>query len=88
MTVSEQNQETGDQSEIISSYNGPTNVIVGYFNAKVGPRTTCDKRHIGSHGLECNEHATTFDRVRYLLSTQNIIAQAQGVISVLLHCMK
>ena len=30
-------------------------VIVGDFNAKIGPRRTSEERHIGTHGLEWNE---------------------------------
>ncbi|VDM58796.1 unnamed protein product [Angiostrongylus costaricensis] len=30
-------------------------VIIGGFNAKIGPRRTSEKHHIGTHGLEWNE---------------------------------
>uniref|UniRef100_A0A0K0DBT1 Craniofacial development protein 2-like n=1 Tax=Angiostrongylus cantonensis TaxID=6313 RepID=A0A0K0DBT1_ANGCA len=30
-------------------------VIIGDFNAKIGPRRSSEKRHIGTHGLEWNE---------------------------------
>ena len=30
-------------------------VIIGDFNAKIGPRRTSEERHIGTHGLEWNE---------------------------------
>uniref|UniRef100_A0A0K0DR58 Endo/exonuclease/phosphatase domain-containing protein n=1 Tax=Angiostrongylus cantonensis TaxID=6313 RepID=A0A0K0DR58_ANGCA len=30
-------------------------VIIGDFNAKIGPRRTPEKRHIGTHGIELNE---------------------------------
>uniref|UniRef100_A0A0K0CWI4 Uncharacterized protein n=1 Tax=Angiostrongylus cantonensis TaxID=6313 RepID=A0A0K0CWI4_ANGCA len=30
-------------------------VILGDFDAKFGPRRTCEERHIGTHGLEWNE---------------------------------
>ena len=30
-------------------------VIIGDFNAKIGPRRSSEERHIGTHGLEWNE---------------------------------
>uniref|UniRef100_A0A0K0DR34 Endo/exonuclease/phosphatase domain-containing protein n=1 Tax=Angiostrongylus cantonensis TaxID=6313 RepID=A0A0K0DR34_ANGCA len=30
-------------------------VIIGDFNAKIGPRRSSEERHIGSHGLQWNE---------------------------------
>uniref|UniRef100_A0A0K0D870 Craniofacial development protein 2-like n=1 Tax=Angiostrongylus cantonensis TaxID=6313 RepID=A0A0K0D870_ANGCA len=30
-------------------------VIIGDFNAKIGPRKSSEERHIGTYGLEWNE---------------------------------
>uniref|UniRef100_A0A0K0CUC6 Endo/exonuclease/phosphatase domain-containing protein n=1 Tax=Angiostrongylus cantonensis TaxID=6313 RepID=A0A0K0CUC6_ANGCA len=36
-------------------------VIIGDFNAKIGPRRSSEERHIGTHGLEWNEQGDNFD---------------------------
>uniref|UniRef100_A0A0K0DKD4 Reverse transcriptase domain-containing protein n=1 Tax=Angiostrongylus cantonensis TaxID=6313 RepID=A0A0K0DKD4_ANGCA len=38
-------------------------VIIGDFNAKIGPRRTSEERHIETHGLEWNEQDTVVDNI-------------------------
>uniref|UniRef100_A0A0K0DM31 Craniofacial development protein 2-like n=1 Tax=Angiostrongylus cantonensis TaxID=6313 RepID=A0A0K0DM31_ANGCA len=45
-------------------------VIVGNFNAKIGPRRSSEERHIGTHGLECNEQSERLSQ--FIMSTKTI----------------
>uniref|UniRef100_A0A7I4YL49 Endo/exonuclease/phosphatase domain-containing protein n=1 Tax=Haemonchus contortus TaxID=6289 RepID=A0A7I4YL49_HAECO len=47
-------------------------VIVGDFNAKIGPRRTADKLHIGTHGLEWNEQGEGLSE--FIMSTHTSMA--------------
>uniref|UniRef100_A0A0K0D222 Endo/exonuclease/phosphatase domain-containing protein n=1 Tax=Angiostrongylus cantonensis TaxID=6313 RepID=A0A0K0D222_ANGCA len=38
-------------------------VIIGDFNAKIGPRRSSEARHIGTHGLEWNEQDAVADNI-------------------------
>uniref|UniRef100_A0A0K0DJN4 Endo/exonuclease/phosphatase domain-containing protein n=1 Tax=Angiostrongylus cantonensis TaxID=6313 RepID=A0A0K0DJN4_ANGCA len=43
-------------------------VIIGDFNAKIGPRRSSEERHIGTHGLEWNEQRLS----EYIMATKAI----------------
>ncbi|XP_055965635.1 craniofacial development protein 2-like, partial [Sorex fumeus] len=50
-------------------------IIVGDFNAKVGPRRSVDELHIGTHGLEWNEQG---DRLaEFIMSTKTFHGNSQ-----------
>ncbi|VDM64866.1 unnamed protein product [Angiostrongylus costaricensis] len=38
-------------------------VIIGDFNAKIGPRRTSEERHIGTHGLEWYKQDAVVDNI-------------------------
>uniref|UniRef100_A0A0K0DKZ9 Reverse transcriptase domain-containing protein n=1 Tax=Angiostrongylus cantonensis TaxID=6313 RepID=A0A0K0DKZ9_ANGCA len=44
-------------------------VIIGDFNAKIGPRRSSEERHIGTHGLERNEQGSPEKPARRLNSS-------------------
>ncbi|EYC30854.1 hypothetical protein Y032_0004g1810 [Ancylostoma ceylanicum] len=46
------------------------NVIVGDSNAKIGPKTTPEELHIGTHGLQWNEQR---ERLSEFIMTTNTI---------------
>ncbi|KAJ1355672.1 hypothetical protein KIN20_013166 [Parelaphostrongylus tenuis] len=50
-------------------------VIVGDFNAKIGPRRTSEERHIGTHGLEWNEQGERLSE--FIMTTQTIHGNSQ-----------
>ena len=45
-------------------------VIIGDFNAKIGPRRTSEERHIGTHGLEWNEQGERLSE--FIITTRTI----------------
>uniref|UniRef100_A0A183F7I7 Endo/exonuclease/phosphatase domain-containing protein n=1 Tax=Heligmosomoides polygyrus TaxID=6339 RepID=A0A183F7I7_HELPZ len=50
-------------------------VIVGDFNAKIGPRRSPEERHVGTHGLEWNEQGETLSE--FFMSTKTIHENSQ-----------
>ncbi|VDP20240.1 unnamed protein product [Heligmosomoides polygyrus] len=50
-------------------------VIVGDFNAKIGPRRSPEELHIGAHGLEWNEQGERLSE--FLMSTKTIHGNSQ-----------
>ncbi|VDP37807.1 unnamed protein product [Heligmosomoides polygyrus] len=50
-------------------------VIVGDFNAKIGPRRSQEELHIGTHGLEWNEQGERLSEV--IISTMTIQGKPQ-----------
>uniref|UniRef100_A0A0K0D713 Endo/exonuclease/phosphatase domain-containing protein n=1 Tax=Angiostrongylus cantonensis TaxID=6313 RepID=A0A0K0D713_ANGCA len=45
-------------------------VIIGDFNAKVGPRRSCEESHIGTHGLEWHGHGERISE--FIMATKTI----------------
>ncbi|KAE9412365.1 hypothetical protein Angca_007140, partial [Angiostrongylus cantonensis] len=45
-------------------------VIIGYFNAKIGPRRSSEKCHILTHGLECTEQGERLSE--FIMATKTI----------------
>ena len=45
-------------------------VIIGDFNAKIGPRRSSEERHIGTHGLEWNEQGERLSE--FIMATKTI----------------
>uniref|UniRef100_A0A0K0D695 Endo/exonuclease/phosphatase domain-containing protein n=1 Tax=Angiostrongylus cantonensis TaxID=6313 RepID=A0A0K0D695_ANGCA len=45
-------------------------VIIGDFNAKIGPRRSSKERHIGAHGLEWNEQGERLSE--FIMATKTI----------------
>uniref|UniRef100_A0A7I5E5A0 Endo/exonuclease/phosphatase domain-containing protein n=1 Tax=Haemonchus contortus TaxID=6289 RepID=A0A7I5E5A0_HAECO len=50
-------------------------VIVGDFNAKIGPRGTAEELHIGSHGVEWNEQGERLSE--FIMTTHAIHGNSQ-----------
>ncbi|KAK6745869.1 hypothetical protein RB195_012155 [Necator americanus] len=50
-------------------------VIVGYFNAKVGPRRTPEELHIGTHGLQWNDQGERLSE--FIMTTKTIHGNSQ-----------
>ncbi|VDO74857.1 unnamed protein product [Heligmosomoides polygyrus] len=50
-------------------------VIVGDFNAKIGPRRSPEELHIGTHGLEWNEQGERLSE--FIMSTKTIHGDSQ-----------
>ncbi|EYC43945.1 hypothetical protein Y032_0476g2139 [Ancylostoma ceylanicum] len=50
-------------------------VIVGDFNAKIGPRRTPEELHIGTHGLEWNEQGERLSE--FIMTTRTIHGNSQ-----------
>ncbi|VDP58583.1 unnamed protein product [Heligmosomoides polygyrus] len=50
-------------------------VIVGKFNAKIGPRRSPDELHIGTHRLEWNEQGEGLSQ--FIMSTKTIHGNSQ-----------
>ncbi|XGW34777.1 hypothetical protein V3C99_018637, partial [Haemonchus contortus] len=50
-------------------------VIVGDFNAKIGPRRTTEELHIGTHGMEWNEQGERLSE--FIMSTHTIHGNSQ-----------
>ncbi|VDO40645.1 unnamed protein product, partial [Heligmosomoides polygyrus] len=50
-------------------------VIVGDFNAKIGPRRSPEELHIGTHGLEWNEQGERLSE--FIMSTKTIHGNSQ-----------
>ncbi|VDM63732.1 unnamed protein product [Angiostrongylus costaricensis] len=50
-------------------------VIIGDFNAKIGPRRTSEERHIGTHGLERNEQGERL--CEFIMATKVIYGNSQ-----------
>ena len=50
-------------------------VIVGDFNAKIGPRRTAEELHIGTHGTEWNEQGERLSE--FIMSTHTIHGNSQ-----------
>ena len=50
-------------------------VIVGDFNAKIGPRRTSEELHIGTHGIEWNEQGERLSE--FIMSTNTIHGNSQ-----------
>uniref|UniRef100_A0A7I4XVX9 Endo/exonuclease/phosphatase domain-containing protein n=1 Tax=Haemonchus contortus TaxID=6289 RepID=A0A7I4XVX9_HAECO len=50
-------------------------VIVGDFNAKIGPRRTAEELHIGTHGVEWNEHGERLSE--FIMTTHTIHGNSQ-----------
>uniref|UniRef100_A0A0K0DI34 Endo/exonuclease/phosphatase domain-containing protein n=1 Tax=Angiostrongylus cantonensis TaxID=6313 RepID=A0A0K0DI34_ANGCA len=47
-------------------------VIIGDFNAKIGPRRSSEERHIGTHGLEWNEQVNySYTILRHKINITN-----------------
>ncbi|KAE9416556.1 hypothetical protein Angca_007491, partial [Angiostrongylus cantonensis] len=51
------------------------NVIIGDFNAKIGPRRSSEERHIGTHGLEGNEQDKWLSE--FIMATTTIHGNSQ-----------
>ncbi|VDM62058.1 unnamed protein product [Angiostrongylus costaricensis] len=52
-------------------------VIIGHFNAKIGLRRTSEKRHIGNHGLKCNEEGERLPQLIMASKTIHVNSQFQ-----------
>ena len=50
-------------------------VIVGDFNAKIGPRRTAEELHIGTHGVEWNEQGERLSE--FIMTTHTIHGNSQ-----------
>uniref|UniRef100_A0A7I5E6N2 Craniofacial development protein 2-like n=1 Tax=Haemonchus contortus TaxID=6289 RepID=A0A7I5E6N2_HAECO len=50
-------------------------VIVGDFNAKIGPRRTAEERHFGTHGVEWNEQGERLSK--FIMTTHTIHGNSQ-----------
>ncbi|ETN74712.1 endonuclease/exonuclease/phosphatase family protein [Necator americanus] len=50
-------------------------VIIGYFNAKVGPRRTPEELHIGTHGLQWNDEGERLSE--FIMTTKTIHGNSQ-----------
>uniref|UniRef100_A0A0K0D9L6 Endo/exonuclease/phosphatase domain-containing protein n=1 Tax=Angiostrongylus cantonensis TaxID=6313 RepID=A0A0K0D9L6_ANGCA len=50
-------------------------VIIGDFNAKIGPRRSSEERHIGTHGLELNEQGERLSE--FIKATKTIHGNSQ-----------
>ncbi|KAE9412686.1 hypothetical protein Angca_009405, partial [Angiostrongylus cantonensis] len=50
-------------------------VIIGDFNAKIGPRRSSEERHIGTHGLEWNEQGERLSE--FIMATKTIHGNSQ-----------
>ncbi|EYC20258.1 hypothetical protein Y032_0022g533 [Ancylostoma ceylanicum] len=50
-------------------------VIVGDFNAKIGPRRTAEELHIGTHGLQWNEQGERLSE--FIMTTKTIYGNSQ-----------
>ena len=50
-------------------------VIIGDFNAKIGPRRTSDEHHIGTHGLDWNEQGKRLSE--FIMATKTIHGNTQ-----------
>uniref|UniRef100_A0A0K0D6D3 Craniofacial development protein 2-like n=1 Tax=Angiostrongylus cantonensis TaxID=6313 RepID=A0A0K0D6D3_ANGCA len=50
-------------------------VIIGDFNAKIGPRRSSEERHIGIHGLEWNEQGERLSE--FIMATETIHGNSQ-----------
>nr|CDJ85679.1 endonuclease-reverse transcriptase [Haemonchus contortus] len=50
-------------------------VIVGDFNAKIGPRKTAEELHIGTHGMEWNEQGGRLSE--FIMTTHTIHGNSQ-----------
>ncbi|KAE9418484.1 hypothetical protein Angca_005100, partial [Angiostrongylus cantonensis] len=50
-------------------------VIIGGFNAKIGPRRSSEERHIGTHGLEWNEQGERLSE--FIMATKTIHGNSQ-----------
>ncbi|XP_055965948.1 craniofacial development protein 2-like, partial [Sorex fumeus] len=50
-------------------------IIVGDFNAKIGPRRSAEELHIGTHGLEWNEQGERLSE--FIMSTKTIHGNSQ-----------
>ncbi|XGW29870.1 hypothetical protein V3C99_009149 [Haemonchus contortus] len=50
-------------------------VVVGDFNAKIGPRRTAEELHIGTHGIEWNEQGERFSE--FIMSSHTIHGNSQ-----------
>ncbi|KAK6741372.1 hypothetical protein RB195_009303 [Necator americanus] len=50
-------------------------VIIGDFNAKVGPRTTPEELHIGTHGLQWNDQGERL--AEFIMTTKTIHGNSQ-----------
>ncbi|VDM64252.1 unnamed protein product [Angiostrongylus costaricensis] len=50
-------------------------VIIGDFNAKIGPRRTSEERHIGTHGLEWIEQGERLSEL--IMTTKTIYGNSQ-----------
>uniref|UniRef100_A0A7I4Z5D5 Endo/exonuclease/phosphatase domain-containing protein n=1 Tax=Haemonchus contortus TaxID=6289 RepID=A0A7I4Z5D5_HAECO len=59
-----------DLERIYREDNTFSKVIVGDFNAKIGPRRTAEELHIGTHGVEWNEKG---ERLSEFIMTTNTI---------------
>ncbi|KAK6757447.1 hypothetical protein RB195_015333 [Necator americanus] len=57
-----------DLEKFYREYHAFYKVIIGDFNAKVGPRRTPEKLHIGTHGLQWNDWAARAERNQELTS--------------------
>uniref|UniRef100_A0A7I4XT25 Endo/exonuclease/phosphatase domain-containing protein n=1 Tax=Haemonchus contortus TaxID=6289 RepID=A0A7I4XT25_HAECO len=51
------------------------NIIVGDFNAKIGPSRTAEEHHIGTHGMESNEQGERLSE--FIMSTRTIHGNSQ-----------
>ncbi|KAJ1366147.1 hypothetical protein KIN20_026747 [Parelaphostrongylus tenuis] len=54
-------------------YKGSTGM---QLHAKIGPRRTSEKRHIGTHGLEWNEQGERLSE--FIMTTQTIYGNSQS----------
>ncbi|KAE9412498.1 hypothetical protein Angca_009460, partial [Angiostrongylus cantonensis] len=50
-------------------------VIIGDFNAKIGPRRSSEERHSGTHGLEWNEKGKRLSE--FIMATKTIHRNSQ-----------
>ncbi|KAK6763704.1 hypothetical protein RB195_024144 [Necator americanus] len=50
-------------------------VIIGDFNAKVGPRRTSEELHIGTHGLQWNDQGERLSE--FIMTTTTIYGNSQ-----------
>uniref|UniRef100_A0A0K0D7I3 Endo/exonuclease/phosphatase domain-containing protein n=1 Tax=Angiostrongylus cantonensis TaxID=6313 RepID=A0A0K0D7I3_ANGCA len=50
-------------------------VIIGDFNAKIGPRTSSEERHIGTHGIKWNEQGERL--FEFIMATKTIHGNSQ-----------
>uniref|UniRef100_A0A0K0D886 Endo/exonuclease/phosphatase domain-containing protein n=1 Tax=Angiostrongylus cantonensis TaxID=6313 RepID=A0A0K0D886_ANGCA len=50
-------------------------VIIGDFNAKIGPRRSSEERHIETHGLEWNEQGEQLSE--FIMATKTIHGNSQ-----------